>query len=54
MRVASAGVVHQLSRATISAPIEVSIDYVRQGNVETRQAAVQCELDATGSVIGLT
>ncbi|RUZ01060.1 hypothetical protein EN974_07710 [Mesorhizobium sp. M7A.F.Ca.CA.001.12.2.1] len=54
VRVTSAGFVHQLSRATISAPIEVSIDYARQGSVETRQAAIQCELDATGSVIGLT
>ncbi|ESY81674.1 hypothetical protein X740_07320 [Mesorhizobium sp. LNHC221B00] len=53
VRVSSAGFV-QLSRDTISAPVEVSIDYVRQGSVETRQAPIKCELNATGSVIGLT
>ncbi|WJI36727.1 MULTISPECIES: hypothetical protein [Mesorhizobium] len=54
VRVSSAGLVRQLSRDTISAPVEVSIDYVRQGSVETRQAPIKCELNATGSVIGLT
>lgn len=54
VRVSSAGFMHRLSQDTISAPIEVSIDYVRQGRVETRQAPIKCELDATGSVIGLT
>lgn len=54
VRVSSAGFVHRLSQDTISAPIEVSIDYARQGRVETRQAPIKCELDATGSVIGLT
>lgn len=54
VRVSSAGPVRQLSQDTISAPVEVSIDYLRQGSVETRQAPVKCELNATGSVIGLT
>ncbi|ESY64500.1 hypothetical protein X743_31070 [Mesorhizobium sp. LNHC252B00] len=54
VRVSSAGFIHRLSPDTISAPIEVSIDYVRQSNVETRRAPIKCELNATGSVIGLT
>ena len=51
VRVASAGSMHRLSRHTISAPVQVSIDYARQDNVETRQAPVGCELNAKGSVI---
>lgn len=54
VRVASAGSVHRLRPNTISAPVQVSIDYVHQGRVETRQAPVECELNAEGSVIGLT
>lgn len=54
VRVSSAGSIHQLSPDMISAPIEVSIDYVRQGKVETRQAPIKCEVNATGRVIGLT
>ncbi|WP_210163527.1 hypothetical protein [Mesorhizobium sp. WSM3224] len=54
VRVVSAGSMHQLSRHTISAPVQVSIDYVRQDSVETRQASVGCKLNAKGSVIGLT
>lgn len=54
VRVSSAGSIRHLSPDTISAPIEVSIDYVRQGKVETRQAPIKCELNATGGVIGLT
>ncbi|RUV76611.1 MAG: hypothetical protein EOR30_00970 [Mesorhizobium sp.] len=54
VRVSSAGSIHQLSPDTILAPIEVRIDYVRQGRVETRQAPIKCELNATGGVIGLT
>ncbi|WFP60422.1 MULTISPECIES: hypothetical protein [unclassified Mesorhizobium] len=52
--VSSAGSIHRLSRTKMSAPIQVSIDYVRDGNVETRQAAIGCELNAKGNVIGLT
>ncbi|WP_292615310.1 hypothetical protein [Mesorhizobium sp.] len=54
VRVSSAGSIRRLSPDTISAPVEVSIDYVRQGKVETRQAPIKCELNATGGVIGLT
>ncbi|TIQ30155.1 MAG: hypothetical protein E5X48_29210 [Mesorhizobium sp.] len=52
--VSSAGSIHRLSRTKMSAPIQVSIDYVRDGSVETRQAAIGCELNAKGKVIGLT
>ncbi|UCI05080.1 hypothetical protein [Mesorhizobium sp. B1-1-8] len=54
VRVSSAGSIRRLSQRRISAPIQVSIDYVHQGRVETRQAPVGCELNAKGSVIGLT
>jgi len=54
VRVSSAGPLHRLSPDTISAPIQVSIDYAHQGSVETRQSPVGCELNAKGSVIGLT
>ncbi|WP_292206644.1 hypothetical protein [Mesorhizobium sp.] len=54
VRVSSAGSMRRLSPDTISAPVEVSIDYGRQGKVETRQAPIRCELNATGGVIGLT
>ncbi|TIP07770.1 MAG: hypothetical protein E5X73_35415 [Mesorhizobium sp.] len=54
VRVSSAGFPRQVNPDVISAPIKVSIDYVRQGNVETRQAPIKCELNANGSVIGLT
>lgn len=54
VRVSSAGFLRQVSPDMISAPIKVSIDYGRPGNVETRQAPIKCELNAKGSVIGLT
>ncbi|PBB36632.1 hypothetical protein CK221_16185 [Mesorhizobium sp. WSM3868] len=54
VRVSSAGSVRRLSRQRISAPVQVSIDYGYQNGVETRQAPVGCELNAKGSVIGLT
>lgn len=54
VRVRSAGFIRRLSQDAISVPVEVSIDYGRQGNVETRQAPIKCELNATGRVIGLT
>ncbi|TPO01022.1 hypothetical protein FJ980_22510 [Mesorhizobium sp. B1-1-5] len=54
VRVSSAGSIRRLSKRKISAPIQVSIDYMHQGRVETRQAPVGCELNAKGSVIGLT
>lgn len=54
VRVSSAGSIRRLSKRKISAPIQVSIDYMHQGRVETREAPVECELNAKGSVIGLT
>ncbi|TPJ43665.1 hypothetical protein FJ941_11030 [Mesorhizobium sp. B2-3-13] len=54
VRVSSAGSIRRLSQRKISAPVQVSIDYMHQGRVETRQAPVGCELNAKGSVIGLT
>lgn len=54
VRVSSAGSIRRLSQRKISAPVQVSIDYMHQGQVETRQAPVGCELNAKGSVIGLT
>ncbi|AZO25844.1 hypothetical protein EJ070_22910 [Mesorhizobium sp. M1E.F.Ca.ET.045.02.1.1] len=54
VRVSSAGPLNRLGPDTISAPVQVSIDYAHQGSGETRQAQVGCELNAKGSVIGLT
>ncbi|CDX12376.1 conserved exported hypothetical protein [Mesorhizobium sp. ORS 3324] len=54
VHVSSAGPINRLGPDTISAPVQVSIDYAHQGGVETRQAPVGCELNAKGSVIGLT
>ncbi|MDG4883044.1 hypothetical protein [Mesorhizobium sp. WSM4884] len=47
--VASAGLVRQ-RRGGLTAPIEVRIDYDRQGGIEVRQAKVGCRLDAAGKV----
>ncbi|TIQ29512.1 MAG: hypothetical protein E5X48_29975 [Mesorhizobium sp.] len=46
---ASAGPARQ-RRSGLNAPIEVRIDYDRQGGVEVRQAKVGCRLDAAGKV----
>jgi hypothetical protein len=54
VEVDSAGPVRQVGPDIRSAPVEVSIGYLRQGGVETRRAPVDCQLNATGSVIGLT
>ncbi|GLR40834.1 hypothetical protein GCM10007880_13500 [Mesorhizobium amorphae] len=45
----SAGALHQ-RRGTLTAPIEVRIDYARQGVIEGRQARIGCRLDAAGRV----
>jgi len=38
-----------------TAPIEVRIDYARQGGgIEVRQARVGCRLDAAGQVVAVT
>ena len=54
VRVSSAGSTYRSSPDTLSVPIDVSIDYARQGGVETRQSPVTCDLNAAGTVIGLT
>ena len=54
VEVDSAGPIREVGPDIRSAPLEVSIGYLRQGGVEARRARVDCQLDATGSVIGLT
>lgn len=46
---ASAGALRQRQGA-LTAPIEVRIDYARQGGIEVRRARVGCRLDAAGRV----
>lgn len=53
VRVSSAGTLRHPTPDSLSAPVEVSIDYARQGGTETRQSPVTCELDAAGTVTGL-
>ncbi|RWI20481.1 hypothetical protein [Mesorhizobium sp.] len=45
----SAGALRQ-RRGALTAPIEVRIEYARQGGIEVRQARVGCRLDAAGRV----
>ncbi|RWQ84362.1 MAG: hypothetical protein EOS85_10820 [Mesorhizobium sp.] len=45
----SAGALRQ-HRGALTAPIEVRIDYARQGGIEVRRARVGCRLDAAGRV----
>ncbi|RWB83683.1 MAG: hypothetical protein EOQ52_26115 [Mesorhizobium sp.] len=47
--VASAGLLRRRGGG-LNAPIEVRIDYARQGGIEIRQAKVGCRLDAAGRV----
>ena len=54
VRARSAGSLRRLSRGAISAPVQVRIQYVRQGGPEIRQARIRCHLDASGKVIKLT
>lgn len=49
---ASAGALRQL-RGALTAPIEVRIDYAREGGIEVRQAQVSCRLDASGRVTAI-
>ncbi|UVK37853.1 helicase [Mesorhizobium sp. AR10] len=50
---ASAGPVRRHRRGALTAPIEVRIDYARQGGIEVRQARVVCRLDAAGRVVAV-
>ena len=52
VRAASAGALRQ-RRGAISAPINVRVDYARQGGIEVRQAKVNCSLDRAGRVTGI-
>ncbi|MER8434890.1 hypothetical protein [Mesorhizobium caraganae] len=52
VRAASAGALRQ-RRGAISAPINVRVDYARQGGIEVRQAKVNCSLDRAGRVSGI-
>ncbi|MDX8440854.1 hypothetical protein [Mesorhizobium australafricanum] len=48
----SAGALRQ-RRGALTAPIQVRIDYARQGGIEVRQARVGCRLDAAGRVTAI-
>jgi hypothetical protein len=50
---ASAGPLRRHRRGAFTAPIEVRIDYARQGGIEVRQARVGCRLDAAGRVVAV-
>jgi hypothetical protein len=41
-------------RGGFTVPIQVRIDYARQGRIEIRQARVSCRLDAKGRFIAVT
>jgi hypothetical protein len=50
----SAGPLRRERRGILTAPIQVRIDYDRQGGIEVRQARIKCRLDAAGRVIAVT
>jgi hypothetical protein len=53
VRAASAGPVSRQRHGAVTAPIEVRIEYARQGGIQLRQAKVRCRLDAAGRVIAV-
>jgi hypothetical protein len=53
VRVASAGPLSRQRRGALTAPINVRIDYERQGGIDVRQARIRCHLDVAGRVIGV-
>jgi hypothetical protein len=53
VQAASAGPVSRHRGDTLTAPVEVRIDYARQGGVEVRRAMVRCRFDAAGRVIAV-
>lgn len=53
VHVVSAGPLRRHRRGALTAPIEVRIDYARQGGIEVRQARVGCRLDAAGKVVAV-
>ncbi|MET3524247.1 hypothetical protein ABID25_006118 [Mesorhizobium abyssinicae] len=50
---ASAGPLRRHRLGALTAPIEVRIDYARQGGIEVRQARVGCRLDPAGRVVAV-
>ena len=54
VRVKAAGSLRRLGEGAISVPLDVHIEYARQGGIEIRQAPIRCDLDASGTVVGLT
>ncbi len=54
VRVRAAGSQRRLGEGAISVPLDVHIEYAREGGIEIRQAPIRCDLDASGTVVGLT
>ncbi|MDW6025816.1 hypothetical protein SAZ10_29035 [Mesorhizobium sp. BAC0120] len=50
---ASSGPLRARRRGAV-APLQVRVQYARQGGVEVRQSQVGCRLDAAGEVVGLS
>jgi hypothetical protein len=48
------GSLRRVGQGAISVPLDVHIEYARQGGVEIRQGPIRCDLDASGTVIGLS
>jgi len=53
VQAASAGPLSRYRGGILTAPVEVRIDYARQGGVEVRRARVRCRFDAAGRVIAV-
>ncbi|AEH81467.1 helicase [Sinorhizobium meliloti] len=53
VRAVSAGPLHRGRRGTLTAPLDVRIDYAGQGGREVRQARIRCRLDTSGRVIAV-
>jgi hypothetical protein len=49
----SAGPLSRQRRGALTAPVEVRIDYARQGGIEVRRARIRCRLDAAGRVMAV-
>jgi len=43
-----------MGQGEIAAPLEVRIEYATKVGVEIKQARINCHLDVSGTVIGLT
>jgi hypothetical protein len=49
----SAGSLRRLERQAVAAPLNVRIRYMSRGGIETREAKVSCQLDASGRVFAV-